>query len=152
MGHKANIQKLSDGEFLACCRAVAEEFPGIQYEEMIIDNASMQMVMNPTQFDVVLTPNLYGAILQNVGTRGHAVFESGARHVGFDISGKNVADPIGSLLTSVMMLRHIKMNSFATRIEEAVFDTIKEKQVRTRDIGGSNTTREVTKAVIDKLI
>merc|ERR1712130_903779 len=81
-----------------------------------------------------------------------AGFESGARHVGFDISGKNVADPIGSLLTSVMMLRHLKMNSFASRIEEAVFDTIKENQVRTRDIGGSNTTREVTKAVIDKLI
>merc|ERR1712063_84312 len=166
--HKANIQKLSDGEFLACCRAVAEEFPGIAYEEMIIDNASMQMVMNPQQFDVVLTPNLYGAILQNVGSGlvggpgihpgsnvgigGHAMFESGMRHVGLDIKGKGVSNPTGSILTSVMMLRHMKMNSFATRIEEAVFDTIKEKQVRTRDIGGSNTTREVTKAVIDKLI
>jgi len=165
--HKANIQKLSDGEFLSCCRAVAEEFPDIEYEEMIVDNASMQMVMRPQQFDVVLTPNLYGAILQNiasglvggpgivpganVGTRGHAVFESGARHVGFDISGKNIADPIGSLLTSVMMLRHLDLNEHATRIENAVYETVREKQVRTQDIGGTSTTRQFTKAVIDNL-
>jgi len=165
--HKANIQKLSDGEFLACCRTVAEEYSGIEYNEMIIDNASMQMVMNPQQFDVVLTPNLYGAILQNigsglvggpgilpgsnVGTQGHAVFESGTRHVGFDISNRNVANPVGSLLTSVMMLRHIKLNSYANKIEKAVFDTITEKSVRTVDIGGTSTTREFTKAVIDRL-
>ena len=144
------------------------------------------MVMRPQQFDVVLTPNLYGAILQNiasglvggpgivpganVGTRGHAVFESvsnsinfyllsisftnilqGARHVGFDISGKNIADPIGSLLTSVMMLRHLDLNEHATRIENAVYETVREKQVRTQDIGGTSTTRQFTKAVIDNL-
>merc|ERR1711904_521558 len=121
----------------------------------------MQMVMRPEQFDVVLTPNLYGAILQNIGSglvggpgilpgsnvgvRGHAVFESGARHVGFDISGKNVADPIGSILTSVMMLRHLKLNTYANRIEDAVFGTIKDEKIRTRDIGGSSSTREFTK-------
>lgn len=166
--HKANIQKLSDGQFLSSCREISKEYPGIKYEEMIIDNASMQMVQNPEQFDVVLTPNLYGAILQNigsglvggpgivsganVGTKGHAVFESGARHVGFDISGKNIADPIGSLLTSVMMLRHMKLETYASQIENAVFSVIQEKQVRTVDIGGDSTTRQFTKAVIDRLI
>lgn len=165
--HKANIQKLSDGEFLACCRAISKEFPGITYNEMIIDNASMQMVMNPQQFDVVLTPNLYGAILQNVGSGlvggpgilpgsnvgigGHAMFESGMRHVGLDIKGKGVSNPTGSILTSVMMLRHMKLNSYAARIEQAVFSTIMENKVRTKDIGGHNTTREFTKAVIDHL-
>merc|ERR1712063_13994 len=168
--HKANIQKLSDGEFLACCREVSKDYPDIEYNEMIIDNASMQMVMNPQQFDVVVTPNLYGAILQNIGSgliggpgilaganygkRGTALFELGVRHVGFDIANRNIADPIGGLLAGVMMLRHLDMNEYANRIESAVYNTIADTsndRKRTRDLGGESTTREFTKAVIDRL-
>jgi len=164
--HKANIQKLTDGEFLSACREVSKRNPDIKYEEMIIDNASMQMVMNPKQFDVVLTPNLYGTILQNIGSgliggpgilaganygeRGHAVFELGARHVGLDISGKNVADPVGGIFAGVMMLRYLNFNEHANNIEKAVLSALNDK-VLTRDIGGTATTREFTKAVIDRL-
>jgi len=165
--HKANIQKLSDGLFLESCRQVAQKYPDIEYREVIIDNTCMQLVMRPQQFDVMVTPNLYGNLVINVasalvggpglvggvnwGLRGESIFEPGTRHVGMDIAGKDKANPVGILLSSVMMLRHLQMFEEASRIETAVRAVLTEGKVRTSDIGGTASTREMTQAIIDKL-
>jgi len=159
-------RKLSDGEFLRACREVAKNFPSMQYEEMIVDNCTMQLAMRPQQFDVMVTPNLYGAIVTNiasalvggpgllaganVGKRG-AIFESGARHVGGDLAGKNQANPVGTLFAAIMMLRHLGMDKYAERIERAVRVTVERDRVCTPDVGGTATTRQVTHAVIQNL-
>eukprot|EP00013_Stygamoeba_regulata_P026329 CAMPEP_0177663200 /NCGR_PEP_ID=MMETSP0447-20121125/19780_1 /TAXON_ID=0 /ORGANISM="Stygamoeba regulata, Strain BSH-02190019" /LENGTH=355 /DNA_ID=CAMNT_0019168983 /DNA_START=20 /DNA_END=1087 /DNA_ORIENTATION=+ len=164
--HKANIMKLSDGCFLESCRNVAKEYPEITFKEMIIDNACMQMAMNPHQFDVLLLPNLYGTLMINmaagliggpgvlsginVGRRGEAIFEGG-RHSGLDIAGKNAANPTGILLASVQMLRHLGYDSHATRIESAVHTALRDAKVHTPDLGGSATTKDFTKKVLDQL-
>ncbi|KAI8144256.1 isocitrate dehydrogenase, NAD-dependent [Fennellomyces sp. T-0311] len=166
--HKANIMKLGDGLFLKTCRDVAKEYEasGIQLNDMIVDNASMQLVSRPTQFDVLVMPNLYGSILSNVGAglvggpgiipggnfgREYAVFEPGCRHVGADISGSNVANPTAMILSSVMMLRHMGLEEHANRISNAVYRTIQSGKVKTRDMGGSSGTDEFTNAVISAL-
>jgi len=165
--HKANIQKMADGLFLACCRKVKDEFPGITYEEMIVDNASMQLVMKPHQFDVVVTTNLYGAILSNLaaglvggpgivpgtvtGSNGHKIFEPGARHVGMDIAGKNLANPVAMVLASVMMLRHIGLDKYADSIEKATLSAITEGKALSKDLGGKASTTDITQAIIDRL-
>jgi len=136
--HKANIMKKADGIFLESCQAVAKAFPHIDYEEVIVDNCMMQLVSKPQQFDVMVTPNFYGSLVSNtvagiigsagivpgasVGATG-AMFEQGARHVGLDIAGKNVVNPISILLSSVMMLRYLRLPNHADRIERAVFGT-----------------------------
>jgi isocitrate dehydrogenase (NAD+) len=165
--HKANIMKLSDGEFLKSCREVAKNYPSITYEEMIIDNCCMQLVMRPTQFDVMLTPNLYGAIVTNVASaliggpglipginlgKSEAVFEAGARHVGLDIRGKNKANPVGMLFSSVWLLRHLELFQHAQLIENAVFNVLKHHKAPTADVGGSASTKDFTQAVIDEII
>jgi isocitrate dehydrogenase (NAD+) len=164
--HKANIQKLTDGLFLESCREVAKSYPDIQFNDMIIDNCCMQLVMKPQQFDVMVTPNLYGNLVTNVAsalvggpglTPGAnvgdrvAIFESGAHHVASDIAGQDKANPTGIMLSSVLMLRHMGLDAYATLIEDAVRAVITEKRVLTSDIGGSATTKEFTKAVIDKI-
>lgn len=130
--HKANIQKLTDGLFLQTAREVAREYPEIHFEEMIVDNCSMQLVMNPGQFDVMLTPNLYGNIVTNIAVglvggpgivpgmnQGHrvAMFEPGARHTGSDIAGQNKANPTAMILAATKMLRYIDQEEHAARIE-----------------------------------
>jgi len=162
--HKANIQKLSDGEFLQSCRAVAVNYPEIKYEEMIIDNCCMQLVMKPQQFDIMLTPNLYGAITTNVSSaliggpgfvtgvnygENEAIFEAGARHVGLDKKGKNIANPVGMLLTSVEMLNHMGLITYADKIQKAVYQVLESGKVKTVDIGGKASTHDFTQAVID---
>jgi len=166
--HKANIQKVSDGEFLKACRDVAKEFPDIQYNEMIVDNTSMQLVMNPHQFDVMVTPNLYGTIVTNIGmglvggpgvvpsanfgSRGDAVFEPGGRHVGMDIAGKDVANPIGMLETSVNMLRHVGgYDGYADLIGRSVEKVVSDGKNLTRDLGGTVGTKAFTQAVIEQI-
>eukprot|EP01094_Clydonella_sp_ATCC50884_P019579 TRINITY_DN3864_c0_g1_i2.p1 TRINITY_DN3864_c0_g1~~TRINITY_DN3864_c0_g1_i2.p1 ORF type:complete len:388 (-),score=92.57 TRINITY_DN3864_c0_g1_i2:389-1504(-) len=164
--HKANIQKLSDGEFLNGCREVSKNYPDIEYEEMIVDNTSMQLAMRPEQFDVMITPNLYGTIVTNIasglvggpgmlpganyGGRGQAIFESGARHVALDIEGANRANPIGTLRAAVMMLEHIGMHQQAANISNAIEATL-EQGVLTLDLGGTATTQDLTCAVIQNL-
>ncbi|OZJ06003.1 hypothetical protein BZG36_01098 [Bifiguratus adelaidae] len=135
--HKANIMKLADGLFLNTCREVAEEYAhsGIQFSDMIVDNASMQMVSRPQQFDVMVMPNLYGTIMSNVGAalvggpgvvpgcslgREYALFEPGCRHVGEDIGGQNSANPSAMLLSSVMMLRQLSLDDYANQIAKAI--------------------------------
>ncbi|KAG5366905.1 Isocitrate dehydrogenase [NAD] subunit 1 [Yarrowia sp. B02] len=164
--HKANIMKLADGLFRNTCKEVSTEYPEIQYGDMIVDNASMQAVSWPQQFDVLVTPNLYGTILSNIGAglvggpglvpgvnlgTEHAVFEPGCRHVGLDIKGRGTANPTAMILSSAMLLRHLNLDDFADVISKATYDVLAEGKVRTPDLGGNSTTDEFTMAVINKL-
>lgn len=164
--HKANIMKLADGLFRATVREVGQDYPNIQYSDMIVDNASMQAVSRPQQFDILVTPNLYGTILGNIGAalvggpglvpgvnlgREHAVFEPGCRHVGLDLKGRNEANPAAMILSSSMMLRHLGLDNFADRISKATYDVIASGAARTRDLGGNSSTTDFTKAVLNRL-
>jgi isocitrate dehydrogenase (NAD+) len=167
--HKANIMKLADGLFLESCREVATKYPGIKYNEIIVDNCCMQLVSKPEQFDVMVTPNLYGNLVANTaaGIAGgtgvmpggnvgaeHAVFEQGASagNVGNEkVAAQKTANPVALLLSSAMMLRHLQFPAFADRLEVAVEKVILEGKYRTKDLGGTSTTQEVVDAVIDAL-
>ncbi|QPG72917.1 isocitrate dehydrogenase (NAD(+)) idh1 [Brettanomyces nanus] len=165
--HKANIMKLGDGLFRRIVKEVgAAEYPDIKVNDLIVDNASMQAVSRPQQFDVMVTPNMYGAILSNIGAaliggpglvpganfgRDYAVFEPGCRHVGLDIKGKNEANPTAMILSATMMLRHLGLAKEADRISKATHSVLSRGKTTTRDIGGSASTTEFTKAIIDKL-
>ncbi|KAJ6774784.1 putative proteinD-DEPENDENT ISOCITRATE DEHYDROGENASE C1 [Salix purpurea] len=167
--HKANIMKLADGLFLESCREVATKYPGIKYNEIIVDNCCMQLVSKPEQFDVMVTPNLYGNLVANTaaGIAGgtgvmpggnvgadHAIFEQGASagNVGNEnLLEQKTANPVALLLSSAMMLRHLQFPSFADRLETAVKLVISEGHYRTKDLGGSSTTQEVVDAVIGAL-
>ncbi|KAI9012333.1 hypothetical protein DFJ74DRAFT_636274 [Hyaloraphidium curvatum] len=163
--HKANIMKLSDGLFLSVCREVAKQYEnvGIKFSDMIVDNASMQMVAKPQQFDVVVCGNLYGNILSNIGAAlvggpgiipgsnigsQYAVFEPGCRHVGKDIEHQNVANPTAMILSACWMLRHLGLDEHANRISSALHKVIAQGAVRTPDLGGSAKTTEFTKAIV----
>ncbi|XP_020216458.1 isocitrate dehydrogenase [NAD] regulatory subunit 1, mitochondrial isoform X2 [Cajanus cajan] len=167
--HKANIMKLADGLFLESCREVATRYPGIKYNEIIVDNCCMQLVSKPEQFDVMVTPNLYGNLVANTaaGIAGgtgvmpggnvgadHAVFEQGASagNVGNEkVVEQQKANPVALLLSSAMMLRHLQFPAFADRLETAVKRVILEGKYRTKDLGGTSTTQEVVDAVIHAL-
>lgn len=164
--HKANIMKLGDGLFRQTVKDVGQDYPGIAINDLIVDNAAMQAVAHPQQFDVLVTPNLYGSILSNIGAaliggpglvpganfgREYAVFEPGCRHVGLDIKGKNSANPTAMILSAAMMLRHLGLNDHADKIAKATYDVIEEGNVRTVDIGGTATTTEFTDAIVQKL-
>eukprot|EP00850_Spirogloea_muscicola_P017957 SM000159S01788 [mRNA] locus=s159:201049:203760:+ [translate_table: standard] len=167
--HKANIMKLADGLFLESCREVAKNYPSIKYNEVIVDNCCMQLVSRPEQFDVMVTPNLYGNLVANVaaGIAGgtgimpggnvgmdYAVFEQGASagNVGNQkLVEQKSANPVALLLSSAMMLRHLQFPSFADRLEKAVMAVMEEGVYRTKDLGGSSTTQEMTDAIISKI-
>ena len=163
--HKANIMKLSDGLFLRCCREVAALNPEIQYRELIVDNASMQIVMRPETFDILLMPNLYGDIVSDlaaglVGGLGivpganmgeqFAVFEA-VHGSAPDIAGKGLANPTALMLSAVMMLKHLGEKDASIRLQSAVEAVYAEGKQTTRDVGGSVGTAEFTQAVVDKL-
>ena len=163
--HKANIMKLGDGLFLRSVRAVAEQFPSIEYKELIVDNACMQMVLNPQQFDMLLLPNLYGDVMSDlaaglVGGLGVvpsanigdtcAMFEA-VHGTAPDIAGKGLANPTALLLSGIMMLNHLGESSAAQRIEAALEKVYREGKHATRDLGGKATTNEFTEAVIAAL-
>src|SRR5271169_1454709 len=163
--HKANIMKLSDGLFLRCCRTVAKQYPEIEYKEMIVDNACMQMVLNPQQFDMLLLPNLYGDVMSDlcaglVGGLGvvpsanmgdnAAMFEA-VHGTAPDIAGKGLANPTALLLSSIMMLDHLGERSAARRIESALEAVHREGKHITQDVGGKAGTAEFTDAVISSL-
>jgi isocitrate dehydrogenase (NAD+) len=163
--HKANIMKLSDGLFLTSVRKVAAEYPGIEYKEIIVDNACMQMVLNPNQFDLLLLTNLYGDIMSDLaaglvgglgvvpsGNIGEtvAVFES-VHGTAPDIAGRNIANPTALLMSSIMMLRHIDEIEAAKRIEDALHKVYREGKSLTRDVGGTASTSEFTDNLIQSL-
>jgi isocitrate dehydrogenase (NAD+) len=163
--HKANIMKMSDGLFLRCCREVAKDYPEITYGEHIVDNACMQLVMNPYQYDVLVMENLYGDIISdlcaafvgglglvpgaNIGTQC-AIFEA-VHGSAPDIAGKDLANPTAVLQSGILMLRHLDENAAADRVQAALERTYKEKQHLTRDVGGTAHTSEFTDAVIANL-
>ncbi|ORY49881.1 hypothetical protein BCR33DRAFT_713488 [Rhizoclosmatium globosum] len=166
--HKANIMKLGDGLFLKTCREIAKEYEssGIKFEDMIVDNASMQLVSRPSQFDVIVCGNLYGNILSNIGAaliggpgivpganigRNYAVFEPGCRHVGASIKGSNTANPTALLLSSIHMLRSLELDDHADRISKALHKVLAEGKVLTPDLDGKATTTDFTKEIIANL-
>ena len=160
--HKANIMKMSDGLFLRCFEKVAPQFPEIETQNMIVDNASMQLVMRPEQFDILLCENLYGDIVSdlcagligglglvpgaNIGEKG-AVFEA-VHGSAPDIAGKGIANPTALLQSAILMLRHIDERAAADKIETAMLSVYREGKVRTRDVGGSAGTHEFADALI----
>ncbi|KAN0132672.1 hypothetical protein V8E53_009688 [Lactarius tabidus] len=166
--HKANIMKLGDGLFLNTFRRVAEDYKssGIEFNDMIVDNTSMQLVAKPKQFDVMVMPNLYGAIVSNIGAalvggpgivpgcnvgREYALFEPGCRHVAKDIMGQDRANPAAMILSATMMLRHLGLDHIANNIASATFRVLNDGRVKTADMGGAATTSEFTAAVIKNL-
>jgi len=163
--HKANIMKLSDGLFLKSIRTVAEKYPGIEYKELIVDNACMQMVLKPEQYDVLLLPNLYGDVMSDLaaglvgglglvgsGNLGDeaAMFEA-VHGTAPDIAGKGLANPTALLLSSIMMLDHLGERSAARRIEAGLEKVYREGKHTTRDVGGKAGTAEFTDALIAAL-
>ena len=163
--HKANIMKLSDGLFLECARRVARNHPDVTYDEIIIDNCAMQLVRDPTRFDILLLENLYGDILSDlcaglVGGLGVvpginvgedcAVFEA-VHGSAPDIAGKRVANPVALILSAAAMLRHLGETAAAANVERAVEATLIEPANRTRDLGGSAGLDAITDAIVGNL-
>src|ERR1700726_2897307 len=163
--HKANIMKLSDGLFLTSTRKVAEEYRDIEYKELIIDNACMQMVLDPNQFDMLLLTNLYGDIMSDLaaglvgglgvvpsGNIGESVAIFEAVHgTAPDITGKGIANPTALLMSGIMMLDHIGEMDAARRVENALHQVYRDGKSLTRDVRGTATTAEFTAAVIRAL-
>ena len=163
--HKANIMKKSDGLFLDSVRKVAEQYPKITYKEIIVDNCAMQMVMHPEQFDVVVLGNLYGDIISDlaaglVGGLGVvpganlgddvAIFES-VHGSAPDIAGKGIANPMATILSANLMLRHIGESKAADRIQAALVLFLSEKKFLTPDLGGSSNTDQMVEGIIKKI-
>jgi isocitrate dehydrogenase (NAD+) len=163
--HKANIMKLSDGLFLECARRVAKRHAGVAFREIIVDNCAMQLVKDPTQFDVLLLGNLYGDILSDLGAglvgglgvvpganvgEGCALFEA-VHGSAPDIAGKRVANPTALILSSAMLLRHLGETWAAQRVERAVHAALADRANHTRDLGGTQGLDGFTRAVIDRL-
>lgn len=163
--HKANIMKLSDGLFLTSVRKVATSYPEVEYREVIVDNASMQLVLNPKQFDILLLTNLYGDIVSDlaaglVGGLGlvgsanlgddAAIFEA-VHGTAPDIAGKGVANPTAILMSGIMMLEHLGEDAAARRVEQALRRVYREARHLTADLGGTASTHEFTEAVLAAL-
>ncbi|ANB18706.1 isocitrate dehydrogenase [Dokdonella koreensis] len=159
--HKANIMKTTSGLFLKVGREVAAEYPDIACNEMIVDNTCMQLVMNPQQFDVIVTTNLFGDIISdlcaglvgglglapgaNIGTDA-AIFEA-VHGSAPDIAGKGIANPCALLLGAVQMLGHLGLIEAAQRVRDAIRETIHAQDHLTPDLGGGASTREFAKAI-----
>lgn len=163
--HKANILKFTCGLFLEVGQNVAKDYPSIQFQDLIVDNMAMQMVLHPEQFDVIVTTNLFGDILSDLaagligglGLTGSAnigddtaMFEA-VHGSAPDIAGQNKANPIAFLLSSLMMLEHIGEHKLSGNIRKAVYETLADKSVCTADIGGNGTTESFTNAVCANL-
>ncbi|HEY6363459.1 MAG TPA: isocitrate dehydrogenase (NAD(+)) [Candidatus Binatia bacterium] len=163
--HKANIMKLTDGLFLQCARNLARQYKKIGFNDLIVDNACLQLVLDPTRFDVLLLENLYGDIVSDlaaglVGGLGvvpganlgdtHALFES-VHGSALDIKGKNIANPTAMILAAVMMLEHISEAAAARRIYSSLEKVLTRGEVLTPDLGGSGTTKKFADAIIKEI-
>jgi isocitrate dehydrogenase (NAD+) len=160
--HKANILKLTTGLFLKIGKEIAENYPEIEFEDLIVDNMAMQMVLRPHQFDVIVTTNLFGDILSDLASGlvgGLGV--TGAANIGDDaamfeavhgsapdIAGKGLANPTALLFSALMMLEHLGEDKIAERIRAAVYTVLQEhKDECTTDIGGEGSTESYTNAI-----
>ena len=156
--HKANIMKITDGLFIRCARKVAEKYPQIEYEEVIVDNMCMQLVMYPDKYDVLVLPNLYGDIVSDLcaGLVGGLGLVPGANigdDIGIfeavhgsapDIAGQNLANPIACIMSGAMLLDYIGEKEKAKMIRNAVWTVMDEGKVKTRDLNGNASTKEIT--------
>ncbi len=163
--HKANIMKSTSGLFLKTAREVSTRYPDITTEEMIVDATCMKLVMNPENFDVIVTTNLFGDILSdlcaglvgglgmapgaNIG-KDAAIFEA-VHGSAPDIAGKNLANPTSVILASIQMLEYLGMSDKAQAIRSAVSEVIEQGDRTTHDLGGSHGTTDFTQAVLDRL-
>ncbi|HJZ56507.1 MAG TPA: isocitrate/isopropylmalate dehydrogenase family protein [Gemmataceae bacterium] len=163
--HKADVMRLSDGLFLECARAVADEYPFIAFDEKPIDNVCMELAMDPSRYDVLVMENLFGDVISdlaaglvgglglvpgaNLGSR-YAVFEA-VHGSAPDIAGKGLANPIAVIRSGVMMLEHVGHRAAGERIERAVMKTLANGVGLTRDLGGDGTTATITEQIIKNL-
>lgn len=163
--HKANIMKLSDGLFLECARRIAKRYPKVEYDEKIVDNACMQLVTRPQQFDILLLENLYGDIVSdlaaglvgglgvtpgsNIGEKA-AIFEA-VHGSAPDIAGQGIANPTALLLSCALMLDHLKEKRAAQKIRNAVQKVLAQRRYWTPDLGGKATTKQLGNAIIKEI-
>jgi len=165
VAHKANILKQADGLFLNTARRLAKEYPMVNLSEVIIDNLCMQLVMNPEQYKIIVTMNLYGDIISDLGAgligglglvpganigEDIAIFEA-VHGSAPDIAGQNIANPTALLKSGIMMLKYIGEQDSAEKIEKALKKIYSEGKILTKDLGGTATTTEFTQAIIDAL-
>jgi isocitrate dehydrogenase (NAD+) len=163
--HKANIMKLSDGLFLECAREVAGGFPDVEFEDMIVDAACMRLVLDPNRFKILLLENLYGDIVSDlcaglVGGLGLvpganlgdelAVFEA-VHGSAPDIAGRGVANPVATVLSGAMLLRHLGRETEAEAVIGAVMAAVRDPGNHTRDLGGTADTARITDAIVREL-
>jgi isocitrate dehydrogenase (NAD+) len=163
--HKANILKMADGLYLDCFRTIAAEFPDIAPKELIVDNACMQLVSKPQQFEMLAAGNLYGDLLSDLGAglvggvsctaainhgNGATVYEAvyGSSH---ELVPPDTANPLPLILPAIELLKDLQEVSAATRIQKAVENVLVEGKIRTRDIGGTASTTQFTEAIVGKL-
>ena len=163
--HKANILKATSGLFLDCSREIRQDYPEIETRELIVDNACMQLVLDPDQFDIIVTTNLFGDIISdicagligglgmapgaNIGDEA-AIFEA-VHGSAPDIAGQGIANPAALILAAAMMLDHLDLDDEATRVRSAVRAAIESHDRCTPDLGGSGSTQEFAQAIIDHL-
>lgn len=163
--HKADILRLSDGLFLECARAVADEFPFIRFDEKPIDDVCRELVTDPTQFDVLVMENLFGDVISdlcaglvgglglvpgaNLGER-YAIFEA-VHGSAPDIAGKGIANPIAEIRSAALLLEYVGHGHAAARIEQAVHKALADGRGLTPDLGGNGTTASITEAIIRHL-
>ena len=163
--HKANIMKMTDGMFLKVFEEVAKEYPQVESDSVIVDALCMKLVTDPTQFDVLVAPNLYGDIISDlcaglVGGLGFApsanigddvVIYEAVHGSAPDIAGQGISNPTSLLLSFAMLLKNNNMKEHAERLENAIFDVVREGKKTTGDIGGRSSTKEFTQAIIERL-
>lgn len=163
--HKANILKTTSGLFLRVAREVAAQYPDIDFNEMIVDNTCMQLVMRPEQFDVIVTTNLFGDIISdlcaglvgglglapgaNIG-KDAAIFEA-VHGSAPDIAGRGIANPVALLLGATQMLGHLNMEPAARRLRRAIVTTMEARDSLTPDLGGSGSTMELARAIAGRV-
>ena len=163
--HKANILKSTSGLFLSVAREIGKEYDDIESDEMIVDATCMKLVMDPSQFDVIVTTNLFGDIISDlcaglVGGLGMApganigekcaIFEA-VHGSAPDIAGQNLANPCSVILASIQMLEHLEMQDKAEKIRNALRDVIESGDRTTRDLGGTHGTTDFTQAILERL-